>query len=63
MKIALITSPYQNGAVASFLGMGDIANEKVFEWACQDPMPNIIKAAATILRLMNDMGSHQVLIW
>lgn len=60
MKIALVTSPYPHATVACFLGMGDIATKEVFEWACQDPMPNVIKAASTILRLMDDLGGHKV---
>ncbi|CAO2836013.1 unnamed protein product [Amaranthus hypochondriacus] len=59
MKNGIVTSPYQHGAVASFLGMGDIADKEVFEWACQEPMPKIIEASAVIHRLMNDMGSHE----
>uniref|UniRef100_A0A803MH33 Uncharacterized protein n=1 Tax=Chenopodium quinoa TaxID=63459 RepID=A0A803MH33_CHEQI len=58
-KIALVTSPYPHGIVASFLGMGEIASKEVFEWACQNPMPDIIKAASTIIRLMNDIGGHK----
>uniref|UniRef100_A0A803KPW6 Terpene synthase metal-binding domain-containing protein n=1 Tax=Chenopodium quinoa TaxID=63459 RepID=A0A803KPW6_CHEQI len=58
-KIALVTSPYPHGIVASLLGMGEIASKEVFEWACQNPMPDIIKAASTIIRLMNDIGGHK----
>lgn len=60
MKIARVTSPYPHGTVASFLGMGEIATKEVFEWTCQNPMPKVVKAASTILRLMNDMGGHEV---
>lgn len=59
MKIALVTSPYCHATVASFLGMGEIATKEVFEWACHNPMPKVIKAASTILRLMNDVGGHK----
>ncbi|KAL2943961.1 putative sesquiterpene synthase [Bienertia sinuspersici] len=59
MKIALVTSPYPHATVACFLGMGEIASKEAFEWASQNPMPNIIKAASTIIRLMNDMGGHE----
>ncbi|KAK9674001.1 hypothetical protein RND81_12G204300 [Saponaria officinalis] len=59
MKNALVTSPYPLGTIASFLGMGEIASEEYFRWASQKPIPDIIRAASTILRLMNDMGGHK----
>ncbi|KAL9236369.1 hypothetical protein vseg_011049 [Gypsophila vaccaria] len=59
MKTALITSPYPLGTIASFLGMGDIASKESFEWASQKPMPDVIKAASTILRLLDDMGGYK----
>ncbi|XP_074313406.1 (-)-drimenol synthase-like [Silene latifolia] len=59
MKNAIVTSPYPLGTVASFLGMGEIASKEYFEWATQNPIPEIIKPASTILRLMNDMGGHE----
>lgn len=60
MKIALVTSPYPHAIISSFLGMGEIATKEVFEWASQNPMPNVIKAASTIIRIMNDLGGHEV---
>ncbi|KAK9674000.1 hypothetical protein RND81_12G204200 [Saponaria officinalis] len=59
MKNALITSPYPFGTIASFLGVGETASKEYFEWASQTPMPDIIKAASTIIRLMNDVGGHK----
>ncbi|XP_057546573.1 (-)-drimenol synthase-like [Amaranthus tricolor] len=59
MKIALVTSPYPHAIISSFLGMGEIATKEVFEWASQNPMPNVIKAASTIIRIMNDLGGHE----
>ncbi|KAL9236368.1 hypothetical protein vseg_011048 [Gypsophila vaccaria] len=59
MKNALVTSPYPLGTIGSFLGMGEIASKESFEWASQKPMPDVIKAASTILRLMNDAGGHK----
>uniref|UniRef100_A0A803N697 Terpene synthase metal-binding domain-containing protein n=1 Tax=Chenopodium quinoa TaxID=63459 RepID=A0A803N697_CHEQI len=58
-KIALVTSPYPHGIVASFLGIGEIASKEVFERACQNPMPDIIKVVSTIIRLMNDIGGQK----
>uniref|UniRef100_A0A803MH31 Uncharacterized protein n=1 Tax=Chenopodium quinoa TaxID=63459 RepID=A0A803MH31_CHEQI len=59
MKIALVTSPYPHGIIASFLGMGEIATKEVFEWASQIPIPKAVKAASTILRLVDDIGGHK----
>ncbi|XP_074310139.1 (-)-drimenol synthase-like [Silene latifolia] len=59
MENAIITSPYPIGIVMSFLGMGEIASKEYFEWANQNPIPDVIKAVSTILRLMNDMGGHE----
>lgn len=40
----------------SFIGMGESANEGVFDWVFSDP--NVIKAASIIGRVLDDMGSH-----
>ncbi|KAL9236370.1 hypothetical protein vseg_011050 [Gypsophila vaccaria] len=56
---ALVTSPYPLGIIGTFLGMGEIASKESFEWASQKPMPDVIKAVSTIIRLLNDMGGYK----
>ncbi|KAG9457133.1 hypothetical protein H6P81_001641 [Aristolochia fimbriata] len=57
MRTALITSAYYMLTVASFIGMGEEATKDVFEWALGDQ--KLIKAAATISRLVDDIQTHK----
>lgn len=45
---------------ASLVGMGDIASNDVFKWLFNDP--KIVRAAALICRLMDDIAGHKVYI-
>lgn len=58
MKISLVTSTYKMLATTSFLGMGQIADRKAFDWLANDP--KIITASTMICRLMDDIVSHEV---
>jgi len=60
MEVALVSIGQMVGIVGSYLGMGEIVTKEAFEWVCQDPMPKLVEASDTILRLMNDIGSHKV---
>lgn len=46
--------------ITSFIGLGEFANKDVFDWIFSDP--NIIKVVSIIGRVLDDMGSHKVLI-
>lgn len=59
LETALVTTCYPMLAVTSFLGMGKIADQEVFEW-CSNNDPKIIKASTIICRLMDDIVSHKV---
>ncbi|XP_038709908.1 probable terpene synthase 6 [Tripterygium wilfordii] len=57
MENALITSCYHAIPAACFLGMGDIAGRKEFEWL--KSIPKIVRASEMIGRLMDDIMSHK----
>ncbi|KAJ0102377.1 hypothetical protein Patl1_05058 [Pistacia atlantica] len=57
MKISLVTTVYKLLATTSFLGMGQIADKKAFDWLANDP--KIITASTIICRLMDDIVSHE----
>jgi hypothetical protein len=44
---------------ASFVGMGDIATRESFEWVSS--MPEIVHSLCTILRLLDDPKSYEVI--
>lgn len=58
MKVAEWTSGYPMLTAVSYVGMSESAKEADFEWAMK--MPKLIKAAATIARLENDIVGHKV---
>ncbi|GMN72149.1 hypothetical protein TIFTF001_055217 [Ficus carica] len=57
MQLATVSCGYGMLIITSFLGMGDIATEEVFEWATK--YPKIVKAACVINRLMSDIAGHK----
>ncbi|KAK3199554.1 hypothetical protein Dsin_022969 [Dipteronia sinensis] len=58
LDTALVTSNYRLMAILAFLGMGNIANQEVFQWSSNQPN-KMIKASETISRLMDDLVSHE----
>lgn len=58
MEIALVSSTYSMLTATSFLGMGDVVTAEVYDWLLNDP--KIVKGAAVICRLMDDVVSHKV---
>ena len=58
MQLAFVWCGYCLLTVTSFVGMGDIATEKDFEWFSK--YPKIIRGASVIGRLMDDVVSHKV---
>ena len=58
MQHALVSCGYCMLSITSFVGMGDIATEKDFEWFSK--YPKIIRGASAICRLMDDVVGHKV---
>ena len=54
------TTAYQVLACASFVGMGEIATNNVFDWMVN--FPKIIRASTAICRFMDDAGDFEVSI-
>ncbi|GKV35343.1 hypothetical protein SLEP1_g43624 [Rubroshorea leprosula] len=57
MQVALVSSGYPMLITNSYVGMGEIATKEAFDWISNDP--KILKACATICRLMDDIVSHE----
>ena len=58
MLVALVTSSSRMLTTWSFIGMGEIMTKEAFDWVFSDP--KILTAAAVILRLMDDITTHEV---
>ena len=58
MPVSLVTSGYEMLSTTSFVGMGEIVKEDAFEWLFGDS--KMVKATATVNRLMSDIVSHKV---
>ncbi|PKI66074.1 hypothetical protein CRG98_013569 [Punica granatum] len=58
MSVALITSGYIMLTTISFLGMGDIATKRAFEWSLSNPN-KFIRASTIIGRLTDDIVTHK----
>jgi hypothetical protein len=58
MALGIVTSGYYLLTTASFIGMGCIATEEIFQWITNNP--KIVHAAAIICRLMDDIVSNEV---
>ncbi|EEF39510.1 alpha-copaene synthase [Ricinus communis] len=57
MQSALLTTCSPMLAIASFLGLKEIATKEAYEWASEDP--KIIRASSIVCRLMDDIVSHE----
>ncbi|KAF7833899.1 putative terpene synthase 2 [Senna tora] len=57
MKIATISCCYPLLSTSSFIGMGHIASQHIFQWA--QTHPNIFKASSTICRIMDDIFEQE----
>lgn len=58
MKVALVSCAYMMLSTASLVGMRDLATKEAFVWISSEPL--IVRAAATICRLMDDMVGQGV---
>ena len=58
MQVALVTCSYEMLSTNSFVGMGDMATQKAFEWVSSCPL--IVRASSVICRLMSDLVGHKV---
>ena len=58
MSLALLTTAYEDLAITSLVGMGDVVTRDAFEWLLGDC--KILRASQIICRLMDDISSHQV---
>ena len=59
MKNATISSGYAMVTATSFVGMGEIATEEIFEWLTKSP--KIVESLSVISRIMDDIVSNEVL--
>ncbi|GKV35346.1 hypothetical protein SLEP1_g43627 [Rubroshorea leprosula] len=57
MQVALISSAYPMLITNSYVAMGEVATKEAFDWISNDP--KLLKASATICRLMDDISSHE----
>ncbi|XP_061353566.1 (-)-germacrene D synthase-like isoform X2 [Gastrolobium bilobum] len=57
MDVALVSCGYHMLIATAFIGMGDIATEKAFQWLTNDP--KIVNASKIICRLMDDIVSNE----
>ena len=60
MSVAGVSATYYVTITASFVDMGKIATEEVFQWVSNKP--KIVTASSVIGRQMNDIVSHKVSI-
>ncbi|XP_065048733.1 alpha-humulene synthase-like isoform X2 [Musa acuminata AAA Group] len=58
LHVSLVSSAYPMLECASFVGMGEIATKEAFEWITS--FPKIVRASAIIVRIMNDITSHEL---
>jgi (-)-germacrene D synthase len=58
MALGIVNSGYHLITTASFIGMGCIATEEIFQWLTNNP--KIVNAASIIGRLMDDIASNEV---
>ncbi|GAB4825744.1 hypothetical protein Ancab_008619 [Ancistrocladus abbreviatus] len=56
-EAAIVSFGYNLATTVCYLGMGELATKKTFDWASQNP--NVVKASGIIGRLMDDMASHE----
>ncbi|XP_056163102.1 (-)-germacrene D synthase-like [Syzygium oleosum] len=58
MPLALLTTGYEEIAITSLVGMGEVVTRDAFEWLLGDC--KILKASQIICRFMDDIASHQL---
>ncbi|XVF77877.1 hypothetical protein PTKIN_Ptkin14bG0082600 [Pterospermum kingtungense] len=58
MPIGLVSCGHFMLGIASFVGMEDTITKETFIWALNDP--KILRASATICRLMSDIVGHKL---
>lgn len=59
MALGIVNSGYYLITTTSFVGMGCIATEEVFQWLTNNP--KIVNASSKIARLMDDIVSNEVI--
>lgn len=59
MGNALVSSGYRMVTAITFIGMGSIATEQVFQWLSNNP--KAVRASQIISRLMDDIVSNEVI--
>ena len=57
-RVALVSIALPVFTIISFICMGEVATKEVFDWVLQNP--KMVRASATVIRLMDDMASHKV---
>jgi (-)-germacrene D synthase len=60
MRISTISCCYKLLILTSYIGMGDIATQSIFNWISNEP--KIVNAAANICRFMDEIVSTEVFI-
>jgi hypothetical protein len=58
MALGIVNSGYYLITATSFIGMGCIATEEIFQWLTNNP--KIVNATSIIARLMDDIVSNEV---
>jgi hypothetical protein len=58
MALGIVNSGYYLITTTSFIGMGCIATEEIFQWLTNNP--KIVNATSIIARLMDDIVSNEV---
>ncbi|CAL0323291.1 unnamed protein product [Lupinus luteus] len=60
INISLVSSGYPLLMTTSYIGMGEIATEKIFKWVTNES--KFVKASTTFARLMDDIVSNERII-
>lgn len=58
MSVSMVSSTYGVMIARSYVGRDDLVSEETFKWVAT--YPPLVKAACSILRLMDDITSHKV---
>lgn len=61
IKNGIPSSTYLLLATTSWLGMGEVATKAAFDWISSEP--TILVASCIIARLLNDLVTHEVLLF
>lgn len=60
MSVSMMTCAHGMILARSYVGRGDTVTEETFKWVAT--FPPLVKATCWILRFMDDIASHKVLI-